>query len=269
MCKIGFLIALLLTIQIINVKNGAKGTDESLQFTRADSMVIFFSLVSAFLIDIFCEKYLSSIYIYIVLAATAIYFLLFIIVNINREKNIKNKHEQIYKVYQSCADILGRKDIEDIDYDNIPFSIEEDEKTGCISTIKFDTSIPGGKFNDNTIILAQYSINKFFPEFQWTSIVDYPKREVTFKGLPKPPDIAMFPGSDYRPTGWIPLGLTGKGEIGWNLSGPKDVGHSSFVNEEGKMAETVEMPSAPQCLTLGSTGGGKSIWVDQIVEIKD
>lgn len=263
----GFLLALLVTIQITNVKNGSKGSEDSLQFTRKDSLIIVIAMISSFVFDEIFKR-LPDLYVYCYVGTTMVYFLLFIVVNANREKVIKNRHDQIFKIYQACADILGRIDAEKIDYDNIPFELDEDDKTGSICMIKFDTSIPGGKFNDNTIILAQYSINKFFPDFQWTSIVDYPKREVTFKGLPKPPDIAMYPGSDYRPTGWIPLGLTGEGEIGWNLSGPKDVGHSSYITEEGKVAETVEMPSAPQCLTLGSTGGGKAVWLEQEVEVR-
>ena len=130
MCKIGFLLALLITVQVINVKNGSKGSEDNLQFSRKDSLVIFFCFISSFLFDFIFKKYLPNIYIFAVLFITAVYFLLFTIVNFNREKDIKNKHDQILKIYQACADIFGRVDSENIDYDNIPFELEKDDKTG-------------------------------------------------------------------------------------------------------------------------------------------
>lgn len=192
------------------------------------------------------------------------------IVNIWREESIKKKHDQILNIYQSLSDIFGRIDIEDVDYEDTPFKYETDKKTNNVNKIIIDTSQQNGKINDNTVTLAQYNINKFFPECQWTSELDHPNRTLTFIGLPKPPDLAKWMGSDYRPAGWIPLGLSGAGEIGWNLSNPKskELGVSSYIDEEGHNPKYVDMPSAPQCLTLGSTGGGKSIWCGQIVEIK-
>lgn len=263
MTKIGFLIALLITIQATNIRNSSKGTEDNLVFTRGDSFIIFGCFLSACLIDLL--SYLD-IYLYIVGGCTALYFLLFIIINAHREKIIKDRKDNIIQVYEACSDILGKVNKEEIDFDNTPFQLEKDEKTDKINKIVFDTT-HDGKFNDNTITLCQYSLNKFFPNFQWTSVVDYPKREVSFYGLPKPPDIADFPGSDYRPTGWIPLGVSGQGEIGWNLSGPKDIGTSSFLDKDNKVVGSVDLPSAPQALTVGSTGGGKSVWVEQEVEI--
>lgn len=269
MIVFSFFIALMVTTKITNQKNGASTNEEILEFERRDSLIILICMLSSFAINWIANAFFKSYYWVIFAVSSGLFLMILIIVNINRETLIKRKHDQIVKVFQALADILGRVEVEDIDFNDVPFSLEEDRKTGSINKITIDTSVPGGRFNDNTVILAQYSINKFFPDLQWTSLVDYPKRELTFKGLPKPPSIAKFPGSDYRPTGWIPLGLSGAGEIGWNIADPKDqdMGASSYVSEEGKVPEAVKMPSAPQCLTLGSTGGGKSIWVGQKVQI--
>lgn len=271
MIIVAFLIILVGTVQATNVKNSARPSDEILEFSRKDSLIILICMCSSILLHIIFKNFFNKFYFIALCVSSGVFLMILIIVNINREALIKKKHDQIIKIFQSLTDILGRVEVEDINFNEIPFTTEEDPKTGNINKITLDTSVPGCRVNENTVILAQYSINKFFPDLQWTSIVDYPKRELTFKGLPKPPNIAKFPGSDYRPTGWIPLGLSGAGEIGWNMANPdKDImGVSSYINEDGKTPETVEMPSAPQCLTLGSTGGGKSIFVDQIIQIKD
>lgn len=268
MLTLVFFIILAITVEITNKKNNTKGTDEILEFEKGDSLIILICVILSVLIDLIAKNFLKDFYIIIFFTSCLCFTATLIIVNNHREALIKKKHDQIVKAFDALADIFGRVKHEEIDFLNIPFILEEDPKTGNISQITIDTSIPGGKFNDNTITLAQYSINKYFPEFQWTSLVDYPKREVIFKGLPKPPKIANYPGSDYRPTGLIPLGVSGQGEVCWNIADPKDVGISSYLTEEGDTIETVNMPSAPQCLTLGSTGGGKSIWIEQIVQIK-
>lgn len=267
-----FFITLAITVMATNKKNDAEASDENLTFEAKDSFIIFACFASSVLIDFIASHFFQSLHLVISLVAGGVYLMILIITNNNREKKIKKKHDEITNIYQALGDVLGRVNPEDIDFADVPFVTEEDPELHKINKITIDTSIPGGRFNDNTIILAQYSINKFFPDFQWVSKVDHPKRELTFKGLPKPPKIAMWKGSDYRPTGWIPLGLSGEGEVGWNIADPKGdaIGFSSYITEDGKQVGTIAMPSAPQCMTLGSTGGGKSIWVDQpIVVLKD
>lgn len=267
-----FLFILALTTYATNVKNGAgkKANEEILEFKRSDSLIILGCMLATIPLDWLIKTFFNDFYLVGSLVSAGFLLMILIIVNIHRETLIKRKHDQIVNAFQALADVFGRVNIEDIDFNDVPFALEEDPKTGNINKITIDMSIPGGRFNENTITLAQYSVNKFFPELQWTSIVDHPKRELTFKGLPKPPDIAKYPGSDYRPTGWIPLGLSGAGEVGWNIADPKkdQMGTSSYIDDEGHVPNAVDMPSAPQCLTLGSTGGGKSIWVGQKVQVK-
>lgn len=269
MATLGFIVVLVVTVQMTNLKNNEKGP-ESLEFTFKGSLVTFFCFLSSFFVSWFAKKFFTKYYWLIIAISSFIYLMVLMIVNYTRELEIKKKHEEILRLYQALSDVLGNVDVANIDFSQVPFQYEIDSKTHEVNFIKLDTSMQGGKFNENSITLAQYSINKFFPESQWISKMDYPKRELIFKGLPKPPKVAMFPGSDYRPTSWIPLGLSGEGEIGWNMGDPKksDMGISSFINEDGVSPGYVDLPSAPQCLVLGSTGGGKSIYVNQIVHIR-
>lgn len=263
-----FILILLITVNIVNKKNNTKANDEILTFSRSDSLIIFGCFALSILIDVVIRPLLPDIYMIIAGIGGAVFLAVLMIVNMNREKQIQKKHDEIIKIFQALSGILGKVKVEDIDFINPPFKYEFDPKSGNLNKIVVDTSIEGAKISDVTVEYAQIDVQKYFPECQWVSKLDAPNRELTFTGLPKPPKVAIFPGSDYRPTGWIPLGLSGAGEVGWNLADPKDVGISSYIDEDGKNPETVKIPSAPQCMTLGSTGGGKSIWVGQIVSIK-
>ncbi|MBQ2174240.1 MAG: hypothetical protein II453_03900, partial [Alphaproteobacteria bacterium] len=68
---------------------------------------------------------------------------------------------------------------------------------------------------------------------------------------------------------FIPIGLSGMGEVGWVINSYKNPGKSNYVYEDGKSANTVDSPSAPQALVVGSTGGGKAIYVEQEVRLFD
>lgn len=256
-----FLIVLLITINITNKKNEAKASDEVLEFEFKDSLAIFILFILSILINKSIKLFsLEKYAIYIILFSTLFFTCALIIINRNREQMIKRKHDQIINIYQALIDILGKQEIQ---FENTPFIVEEDNKLKKINKIIIDTSNQDIRANENTITLATYSMNKFFPDYEWMSKQNHQKRELQFIGLPKPPDIAKYPGSDYRPTGWIPLGVSGLGEVGWNLANPKDLGISSFVAENGQPVGDVIMPSAPQALVVGSTGGGKAIWVEQ------
>ena len=253
MITIGFIIILLITINMTNKKNEAKASDDVLEFTKGDSFIIFLLFLSSIVVNNIAKRlHLSGKDFWLCFGISMfVYTCSLILVNNNREKFIKKKHDQIINVYQALADILGKVDIE---YENTPFILEECKKTKKINKILLDTSNQSLRVNENTITLATYSMNKFFSDFQWMSEQNHQKRELIFKGLPKPPKIAKYPGSDYRPTGWIPLGVSGLGEVGWNMSGEseKKLGVSSYIGEDGKPIENFISPSAPQAMCLGS-----------------
>ena len=265
-----FFLALVITVAGTNKKNDAGASESSLEFERSDALIVFGCFVSSVVFQVFLPKVplLSGRMPLVALILGGFYLCLLIIVNMNREKKIQREHEQILKVFQSLVDIFGQVLPEDVDFSAIPFKFEEDPKVHVINQIVVDTSVPGLKINDNSIIYAQYSLNKYFPEFQWTSEHDAPNRQLIYKGLPKPPKLAKWVGSDYRPSGWIPVGLAGgNAEICLNIADQKDPGFSMYIDEDGRQAETLKMPSAPQTMVLGSTGGGKAVWLGQIVEV--
>jgi hypothetical protein len=204
---------------------------------------------------------INQYYWFTLLGYFVICFSVTLIVNKIREKQIKEEHEQIALIFESLSKILGKT--KEIDFNNLPFTYETNKDK--INKIVIDMKDPD-KFPDAVVTSSVFSLNKFFPYYQWISSVDFPKRECIFIGQQLPPDIAMWPGSDLRPAGWIPLGVAGNGEAGWNLSNPDDIGCSSYIRD-GKKVGTVKSSSAPQGLCVGSTGGGKSIWVEQEVQI--
>lgn len=263
MFLLSYFIILCATITITNKQNEVNASDEVLEFTRNDSLIIVLVGLVVFILELIVPNFLSDFYLPILVITSLAEAMIFVIVNKNRDMQIKKQHEQINKVYEALGKLII-KPKDGIDYNNIPFVTEEEN--GNINLIKIDMQDPD-RFNDNYIMQAVYSLNKFFPEFQWVPSVDFPQRTCVFEGQQLPPSIAMFPGTDLRPSGWIPLGLGGSGEVGWNLSNPKDKGESLYTYEDGTRAGIINMPSAPQALCLGSTGGGKSIVLTQTVQI--
>ena len=169
-----FFLVLLITIQITNKKNDAKASNDVLEFERSDSFIIFLCFISSLIGNIILKNLKLKVtnYLVILFIFGFIYAMILIIVNNNREKIIKEKHDRILNVYQALTDILGKFDPSEINFEETPFSIEEDPKTHLLNKITIDTSIlPSNKFNDNTVILSQYSINKFFQTISVIKII--------------------------------------------------------------------------------------------------
>ena len=124
-------------------------------------------------------------------------------------------------------------------------------------------------FKETVAVNLCLSLNKYLPNYEWVNEFDFAARECIFVGTPLPPKVAKYKGSWLRPPEFIPIGLSGLGEVSWNLNSFKNAGRSCYVYEDGKIAQTVDTPSAPQALCVGSTGGGKSIYVNQEVEVQD
>ena len=120
------------------------------------------------------------------------------------------------------------------------------------------------KINPNTFkepvaVNLCLSLNKYLPNYEWVNEFDFAARECAFVGTPLPPRVAKYNGSWLRPTEFIPIGLSGLGEVSWNLNSIKDEGRSNYVYEDGKTAKTVDTPSAPQALCVGSPLGLNTI----------
>lgn len=151
------------------------------------------------------------------------------------------------------------------DVNKTPFVLEyEGTKVNRI-TIKINPNT----FKETVAVNLCLSLNKYLPTYEWVNEFDFAARTCSFVGTPLPPGVARYQGSWLRPPEFIPIGLSGLGEVSWTINSFKTAGRSNYVYEDGKTAKTVDTPSAPQALCVGSTGGGKSIYVEQEVEVKN
>lgn len=114
-------------------------------------------------------------------------------------------------------------------------------------------------FKEQVAVNLCLSLNKYLPNYEWVNEFDFAARECAFVGTPLPPHIAKYKGSWLRPPEFIPIGLSGLGEVSWNLNSIKNEGRSNYIYDDGKIAKTVDTPSAPQALCVGSPLGLNTI----------
>ncbi len=159
---------------------------------------------------------------------------------ISNDSKVKNKE-------------TGEFELKDIN--NPPFQLGyEGTKINKI-TIKINPNT----FKEQVAVNLCLSLNKYLPNYEWVNEFDFAARECAFVGTPLPPHIAKYKGSWLRPPEFIPIGLSGLGEVSWNLNSIKNEGRSNYIYEDGKIAKTVDTPSAPQALCVGSPLGLNTI----------
>lgn len=262
-----FIVVLCATILINNkVKSISSDNNESYEFDKTSIIVIsslfLLGILLNFIMKNFQDHYFLVLAIYSGASLAGI-----MIANQLKMQRIEKRREDIDEIYDILDKIL-RTNPEDIDYNNVPFEIEYDkEDSSRIASVTLEISNPD-RFNDANLTDAIYRMNEYLNYFQWLREVDFPKRKCKFIGQKKPPTMAPFPGSDLRAWNWIPLGVGSNGEIAWNLgANDEDLGSSLFrFPDTGELAGTTDIAKAPQCLTLGSTGGGKAISIDEKVK---
>lgn len=164
------------------------------------------------------------------------------------------------KVKDKETQVVSMRDI-----NNPPFKLGyENNKIN-----KIVISINPNTFKETVAVNLCLSLNRYLPNYEWVNEFDFAARECAFVGTPLPPPVAKYNGSWLRPTEFIPIGLSGLGEVSWTINSVKNTGRSNYIYEDGKLAQTVDTPSAPQALAVGSTGGGKAIYIKQKVELQD
>ena len=261
-----FILAFSFVTSINNkINKVSSDNQDSYSFDKKGSLVFIGFFILAIILNkvITYEKYER-----VMLISLGIYFLIVvfvtIIINQIRISKINAKREsidEIYRVIGTELNLYKNKVKKEFDYNDIPFKLEYEK--GELSRIEIEI-IEDSNFADAKVMYAVKKLNDNFTHRRWVSNVDFPERKCTFIGQRLPPKLANYPGSDLRPWNWIPLGLGGNGEIGWNLGAKnKEMGRSQFVYENGEIAKNVDTPRAPQAMTLGATGGGKAIWIDQ------
>ena len=189
------------------------------------------------------------------------------IIVIKQREEIQSVFEVLEPVISNDAKIKNKEtqEFEMRDPNNPPFKLGyEDTKINKI-TIKINPNT----FKESVAVNLCLSLNKYLPNYEWVNEFDFAARECSFVGTPLPPKVAKYKGSWLRPTEFIPIGLSGLGEVSWTLNSIKNIGRSNYIYEDGKISKTVDTPSAPQALCVGSTGGGKSTYIYQEVEIQN
>lgn len=167
---------------------------------------------------------------------------------------VEKQREELKKVFDVLAPALPKN--AELDPNNPPFKLGYEN--GNINRITMDIINPT-TFKDDLAISICLSLNKYLPNYEWVPEFDFAARECAFVGTPLPPHVARYPGSWLRPTEFIPIGLTGLGELGWVITPHKGDGRSLYKYEDGKQAKTVDSPSAPQALVVGGPLGLNTI----------
>lgn len=246
-------------------------SQDAYEYTKKDSIVIacLFLLSIILQISVGMIDILNKYFWYLVLGYGIAVLLTMILLSQMRKLAIQKKREELDNVFQIIRPLITSAKDAEIDYNNPGFELEY--KHGNIN--KINVGVEPTKFSSGvdkvlTPIVAQ--LNAFLPTYTWNYESHLEERYLTLIGYDKPPTMARWPGSWLRHFRFMPLGLSGKGEIAYQPdSVPKnEYGRSHFMDESGKPLEADRsLPTQPQVLCCGATGGGKAIWVEQ--EIKE
>lgn len=254
-CLIVVMVSMYLTNKALKISS-----ENSLSYTysKRDTGII----VGFFVASIICQKVIPKGKIYWIscgIFAAILAITMIILATIKRIVVIKQR-EEIDSVFQVLEPVIPNeakvKDKETgvfamRDINNPPFKLGyEDNKINRI-TIKINPNT----FKEPVAVNLCLSLNKYLPNYEWVNEFDFAARECAFVGTPLPPKVAKYKGSWLRPPEFIPIGLSGLGEVSWNLNSFKNEGRSCYVYEDGKTAKTVDTPSAPQALCVGSPLG--------------
>lgn len=249
-----FIVFGLLTVYT-DKKNEIEANDEFLYWTKKDACIIgaFLALsvvLTALPLPFALSLILGAAYM-IALSVTALY------VNKNREEYIQSYKQQLDQIISAISPL---QKINEVDYSDLPFAITRDGSK--INTITLKMEKPEAFSKEERLTNIVNTFNNCFPYYEWQYSCDFQKQVCIFEGKRLPPDIARWAGSNLRPGSFIPIGLSGNGEVGIRLDNT-DEGQSSYLYEDGVRADTLRLPTAPQHLVAGKTGNGKAIWVGQ------
>jgi len=246
------------TNKLLNISD-----DNSVGYTysKRDSLILVGFLGASILFQILPLKGHKIFWILCGIYAFALLLTMVILATLKKIIIIKQR-EELQQVFDVLEPVLPKNT--ELDMNNPPFKLGyEDTKINRITI-----SINPNTFKETVAVNLCLSLNKYLPNYEWVNEFDFAARECAFVGTPLPPGIAKYKGSWLRPTEFIPIGLSGLGEVSWNLNSIKNVGRSCYIYDDGKTAKTVDTPSAPQALCVGSTGGGKAIYTEQEVRVK-
>lgn len=211
---------------------------------------------------------------YLTLGFTAASVIMMIITSVVIKTQIINMKEEVKDIYPSMSVLMKVNGIRNIDEfesffnessDNIVIEKDHNKKISKVTVIIKSIENLSEPMVSKTVDMFE----KFYsqPEKKWSGSVKFKERKVEFKIERSIPGLASYPGVDFRAPGYIEVGISGIGAACWNIGAEGEIGMSSYFYKDGEQAKTVKVGSAPHCLVVGSSGGGKSIYTSQLVTI--
>lgn len=236
--------------------------EENFNYSRQDSLL----LIGLFLVAIILQA-VNNLIINYAIWVMLTYLLVSVSITLTlttlRKQRIEKTREEITQIYEILHNLVDKKG-KGVDFNNVPFTLEH--KYNTIN--KIDVIVDPITFDDKYLPEYLNQLNNFLSTYTWNYELHLEERKISFVGYDKPPTVARWKGSWLRPTRFFSLGITGKGEFGWlpDKVDKKRLGKSQFLDEMGNpLPADMELPSAPQGLICGATGGGKSVAVQNII----
>jgi len=224
----------------------------SYSYSKRDGLIIFGLLVVGVLLQVFVKLQGKAFLIVCGTYGLAILLTMVILATMKRAVVEKQK-EEMKKIFDVLVPVLPKN--AELDPNNPPFKLGYDGNKVNRVTIEINPNT----FKETVAVNLCLSFNKYLPDYEWVNEFDFAARECAFVGTPLPPHVARYPGSWLRPAEFIPIGLSGLGELSWTINSFKGEGRSLYEYEDGKKAKTVDSPSAPQALVVGGPLGLNTI----------
>lgn len=236
--------------------------EENFNYSRQDSLL----LIGLFIVAIILQA-VNNLIINYAIWVMLTYLLVSVSITLTlttlRKQRIEKTREEITQIYEILHNLVDKKG-KGVDFNNVPFTLEH--KYNTIN--KIDVIVDPITFDDKYLPEYLNQLNNFLSTYTWNYELHLEERKISFVGYDKPPTVARWKGSWLRPTRFFSLGITGKGEFGWlpDKVDKKRLGKSQFLDEMGNpLPADMELPTAPQGLICGATGGGKSVAVQNII----
>ena len=258
-----YFLSVSLSQYISNITMGVTtDNEENFNYSRQDSLLLIGLFVVAIILQA-VNNLIINYAIWVMLTYLLVSVSITLTLTTLRKQRIEKTREEITQIYEILHNLVDKKG-KGVDFNNVPFTLEH--KYNTIN--KIDVIVDPITFDDKYLPEYLNQLNNFLSTYTWNYELHLEERKISFVGYDKPPTVARWKGSWLRPTRFFSLGITGKGEFGWlpDKVDKKRLGKSQFLDEMGNpLPADMELPSAPQGLICGATGGGKSVAVQNII----
>lgn len=261
-----FFVVVALSQHIVNQLMGISLENaESYTLSHKDSLYIVVLFVLGIFLQIFVPLIdaFDKMYWYLVFGYVLALTIVMSLAMVQKRARIEKQQESIKLVYEILQRLVDKKN-KGLDFNNVPFTLYY--KYGNINRI--DVVVEPTTFDEKQVEAFLPQLNNFFPNFDWRHDLHLEERYFSFVGSDKPPQLARWMGSHLRHFLYMPVGVSGDGEVAWKPDDvPKDkMFESSFLDEKGNPIPTKKVHPNPQGLVCGATGGGKAIWIEQEID---